>query len=38
MFADLKSLKAEVANHTTNRITFIDIHELTTESGRVIMF
>ncbi|MDD3266186.1 MAG: putative DNA binding domain-containing protein [Burkholderiales bacterium] len=37
-FADLQSLKAEVANHTTNRITFIDIHEVITESGRVIMF
>lgn len=36
--ADLQSLKAEVANHTTNRITFIEIHEVTTESGRVIMF
>lgn len=36
--ADLQSLKAEVANHTTNRITFIDIHEVMTESGRVIMF
>ncbi|TXJ01168.1 MAG: transcriptional regulator [Neisseriales bacterium] len=36
--ADLQSLKAEVANHTTNRITFIDIHEVMTDSGRVIMF
>lgn len=36
--ADLHSLKAEVANHTTNRITFIDIHEVITDSGRVIMF
>lgn len=36
--AELQSLKAEVANHTTNRITFIDIHEVMTESGRVIMF
>lgn len=35
---DLQSLKPEVANHTTNRITFIDIHEVMTESGRVIMF
>lgn len=37
-FADLQNLKAEVANHTTNRITFIDIHEVITDSGRVIMF
>ncbi len=36
--ADLQSLKAEVANHTTNRITFIDIHEVMTDLGRVIMF
>lgn len=34
----LQSLKAEVANHTTNRITFIEIHEVMTDSGRVIMF
>jgi ATP-dependent DNA helicase RecG len=34
----LQSLKAEVANHTTNRITFIEIHEVVTDSGRVIMF
>lgn len=37
-YADLQSLKAEVANHTTNRITFIDIHEVMTNLGRVIMF
>ena len=37
-YPDLQSLKAEVANHTTNRITFIEIHEVTTDSGRVIMF
>lgn len=36
--ADLQSLKAEIANHTTNRITFIEIHEVMTDSGRVIMF
>jgi ATP-dependent DNA helicase RecG len=35
---DLQSLKAEVANHTTNRITIIEIHEVMTDSGRVIMF
>lgn len=37
-YADLQSLKAEVANHTNNRITFIEIHEVITDSGRVIMF
>ena len=36
--ADLDSLKAEVANKTTNRITFIEIHELTLPEGRVVMF
>lgn len=35
---DLDSLKGEVANKTTNRITFIDIHELPTQQGRVILF
>lgn len=30
--ADLQSLKAEVANHTTNHITFINIYEVMTES------
>lgn len=36
--ADLDSLKAEIANKTTNRITFIEIYELTLTTGRVIMF
>ena len=36
--ADLDSLKAEIANKTTNRITFIDIHELLLTEGRVLMF
>jgi ATP-dependent DNA helicase RecG len=36
--ADLDGLKAEIANKTTNRITFIDIHELILPEGRVIMF
>lgn len=36
--ADSDSLKAEIANKTTNRITFIDIHELNLPEGRVIMF
>ena len=35
---DLNNLKHEVAKHTSNRITFEDIHELTTPQGRVVMF
>lgn len=35
---DLHSLKAEIANHTTNRITFVEIHTLDVESRRVILF
>lgn len=35
---ELDSLKGEIANKTTNRITFIEIHELFTSEGRVIMF
>jgi len=35
---DLDSLKAEIANKTTNRITFIEIHEVQHEQGRVVMF
>ncbi len=34
----LDSLKGEIANKTTNRITFIEIHELATADGRVVMF
>ncbi|MDY0383816.1 RNA-binding domain-containing protein [Trichlorobacter sp.] len=34
----LESLKKEIADKTTNRITFIDIHELTLPEGRVLMF
>jgi ATP-dependent DNA helicase RecG len=34
----LDSLKSEIAHKTTNRITFVDIHELQTEEGRVVMF
>lgn len=34
----LESLKAEVAHLTTNRITFIDIHEIQDPKGRVILF
>ena len=33
----LDSLKGEIANKTTNRITFIEIHELNLPEGRVIM-
>lgn len=36
--ADLDSLKAEIGNKTTNRITFIEIHELQFPEGRVIAF
>ena len=36
--ADLDSLKTEIANKTTNRITFNEIYELSFSEGRVIMF
>lgn len=35
---DLDSLKSEIANKTTNRITFIEIYELIETEGRVVMF
>lgn len=35
---DLDKLKGEIAYKTTNRISFIDIHEVNTSEGRVIMF
>lgn len=35
---DLDSLKGEIANKTTNRISFIDIHEVNLPEGRVVMF
>jgi len=35
---DLDSLKGEIANKTTNRITFIEIYELNLPEGRVVMF
>jgi ATP-dependent DNA helicase RecG len=35
---DLDSLKGEIANKTTTRITFIEIHELHLSEGRVVMF
>lgn len=34
----LDSLKGEIANKTTNRITFIDIYEINTPKGRVVLF
>lgn len=34
---DLDSLKEEVANRTTNRITFIEIHEVIGPRGRVVL-
>lgn len=36
--ADLDSLKAEVANHTTGRLSFIEIYELNLPEGRVLLF
>ncbi len=35
---DLDSLKSEIANKTTNRITFIEIYEINEPEGRVVMF
>jgi len=35
---DLDSLKSEIANKTTNRITFIEIYEEFTPFGRVVLF
>lgn len=35
---DLDSLKEEIANKTTNRITFIEIHEVQHPQGRVVLF
>jgi ATP-dependent DNA helicase RecG len=35
---DLDSLKKEIADKTTNRITFIEIHEVQHANGRVILF
>ncbi|UBZ08951.1 putative DNA binding domain-containing protein [Leeuwenhoekiella palythoae] len=37
-FQQLQSLKAEIANHTTNRITFKEIHEVLNPKGRVVLF
>lgn len=35
---DLDNLKSDIANKTTNRITFIEIYELLFPEGRVLMF
>lgn len=35
---DLDKLKGEIANKTTNRITYIDIHEMFREGKRILMF
>jgi ATP-dependent DNA helicase RecG len=35
---DLDSLKKEIADHTTNRITFIEIHEIEKDNKRVLLF
>lgn len=35
---DLDSLKEEIANKTTNRISFIEIHEVQHAQGRVVLF
>lgn len=35
---DLDSLKKEIANKTSNALTFIEIHELGLPEGRVVMF
>jgi len=34
----LDKLKSEIANKTTNRLTFIEIYELNLSEGRVVMF
>lgn len=36
--ADLDSLKAEIANHTTGRLTFMEIYEVAAPEGRVVLF
>ncbi len=35
---DLDRLKEEIANKTSHRITFIEIHEVPHENGRVVLF
>lgn len=36
--ASLDSLKKEITQHTNNRVSFDEIHEVTTPQGRVVMF
>lgn len=36
--ADLDSLKKEIADKTSNRVSFIEIHEINLPEGRVVMF
>ena len=36
--ADLDSLKAEAANHTTGRLTFMEIYEVTEPEETVVLF
>lgn len=36
--SELQKLKSEIANHTNERITFIEIHELLRDGQRVIIF
>ena len=36
--ADLNSLKKEIADKISNRISFIEIHEINLPEGRVVMF
>ena len=35
---DLQSLKKEIADKTTSRLTFVDIHEIEHPDGRVLLF
>lgn len=35
---DLESLKAEIANHTTGRLSFVEIYDLQLDGGRVVVF
>lgn len=36
--SDLQSLKKEIADKTAHRLTFIDIHEMQHQQGRVLLF
>jgi len=38
MAKELDGLKYEIAEKINNRLTFIEIYELQTEQGRVVMF